>query len=173
MATTQTTKRKGKLHHSNTRFDEVYGIPYFMSEFKNKYPKYMLGEKGSKEKKVSESLYKQILVEYFDIYFKEIYFINRPSYFLYTGIMDKVLYRPRIIKKNQVNIIAQATIGFMWSMRPSNLFFYCVRFIKLTGKLNKIPKIEKLYKNNFDIHLIPNFEDAIKHCNENNLNYLK
>lgn len=133
----------------------------------------MLGGKGLAEKQVSEELYRKIIMEYFDIYFKEVYFLNKPSYFLYTGILDKVLYRPRIIKKNQKNIIAKTTIGFMWSMRPSNLFFYCVRFIKLTGSSNRIPKIENVYKNNFDIHLIPNFEDAIKYCNENNLNYIK
>lgn len=152
---------------------EVYGAKYFCEKFENKYPPTMLGEKkGVRPVRIQKSLYQKILMEYLDIYFKEIYFINGPSYFLYTGLFQKVKYRPRIIVNKGVKKIINASIGFMWFQRPSELFFLCCKFEKLMGSSNKLPVIEKIYKNNFDVNLIVNFEDAIKHEKNNNNNYI-
>jgi hypothetical protein len=148
---------------NRTKFKEVFGLNYFYSMFPNKYPPKMLGEKkGVTPKKVSISLYGKILKEYFDIYFKEIYFLDGPSYFLYTGSLTKVKYRPRVIMNKGVKKVVNASIGFMWYQRPSELFFLCCKLKKLTGSTNILPKIEKIYKNNFDVNLIVNFEDAIE-----------
>jgi len=173
----ETTKKvlpdKNKKVKSNSKFKEVYGLNYFLEQFDKKYPPTMMGEKkGIRPKKINRSLYKKILMEYLDIYFKEIYFINGPSYFLYTGMLEKVKYRPRIIVNKGVKKIINPSIGFMWYQRPSELFFICCKLVKLTGKTNKLPEIEILYKNNFDMNLIVNFEDAIEEQKNNNNNYL-
>jgi hypothetical protein len=60
----------------------------------------------------------------------------------------------------------------MWYQRPSELFFLCCDFKKLTGSTNKLPKIEKIYKNNFDVNLIVNFEEAIEAQKVLNNNYI-
>lgn len=152
---------------------EVYGLNYFYSKFENKYPPKMIGEKkGIRPKKISRSLYQKILLEYLDIYFKEIYFIDGPSYFLYTGGFQKVKYRPRIIVNKGIKKMISSSIGFMWYQRPSELFFLCCMFKKLKGSTNRLPKIEKIYKNNFDINLIVNFEEAIEEQRINNNNYI-
>ena len=170
------TKRQNQPEENTgnrTKFSEVFGFKYFCSKFKKKYPPAMLGEKkGIRPKSVSESLYKEILMEYLDIYFKEIYFLDGPSYFLYTGQLTKVKYRPRIIVTRGIKKIIPASIGFMWYQRPSELFFVCTKLIKLSGSTNKIPQIEKIYKNNFDINLIVNFEDAIEEQKINKNNFL-
>ena len=152
---------------------EVYGLKYFHSKFKKKYPPKMLGEtKGLRPKNVPISLYQKILTEYLDIYFKEIYFLDGPSYFLYTGYFTKVKYSPRTIMNKGIKKLIPASIGFMWYQRPAELFFLCCKFEKLTGKNNRLPQIEKIFKNNFDINLIVNFEDAIEEQRANNNNYL-
>lgn len=161
--------------NKNTRDNkiETYGLKYFQEKFENKYPPTMLGEKkGVRPIKVSVSLYQKILMEYLDIYFKEIYFLDGPSYFLYTGILTKVKYRPRVIMNRGIRKIISSSIGFMWYHRPSELFFLCCQLKKLTGSSNRIPQIEKIYKNNFDINLIVNFEDAIEQQRINNNNYI-
>jgi len=98
----------------NKKKIEVFGLEYFHSQFKNKYPPTLLGEKkGVRPKKVDKSLYQKILVEYFDIYFKEIYFLEGPSYFLYTGVFTKVKYRPRIIINKGIKKLISSSIGFV------------------------------------------------------------
>jgi len=158
---------------NRTKFEKTFGLAYFHSKFEKKYPATMLGEKkGSVPKKISISLYEKILKEYLDIYFKEIYFFNGPSYFLYTGFLTKVKYRPRVIINRGIKKVIGSTIGFMWYQRPSELFFLCCKLKKLTGSSNRLPKIEKIYKNNFDINLIVNFEDAIEEQRINNNNFI-
>lgn len=160
-------------NHNKANKIETYGLKYFQEKFENKYPPTMLGEKkGVRPIKVSVSLYKQILMEYLDIYFKEIYFLEGPSYFLYTGILAKVKYRPRVIINKGIKKIISSSIGFMWYHRPSELFFLCCKLKKLTGSSNKLPEIEKVYKNNFDVNLIVNFEEAIEEQRINNNNYI-
>jgi hypothetical protein len=152
---------------------ETYGLNYFYSKFRNKYEPKLMGEKrGVNPKRISISLYKQIFMEYLDIYFKEIYFLEGPSYFLYTGLLTKVKYQPRVIINRGIKKLVPASIGFMWYQRPSELFFICCKLKKLTGSSNKLPKIEKIYKNNFDVNLIVNFEDAIEEQRIINNNFL-
>lgn len=165
--------QKEEVKVRKSKYEETYGAEYFCSKFLNKYPPTMLGEKkGVRPKRIDESLYKKILMEYLDIYFKEIYFLDGPSYFLYTGFLTKVKYRPRVIINKGIKKIVNASIGFMWYQRPSELFFLCCKLEKLTGSTNKLPQIEKLYKNNFDINLIVNFEDAIEQQRLNNNNFI-
>lgn len=155
------TKENKDNKPNRTKFDEVYGLDYFYDNYHRKYPPKFLGKKkGIRPIKIDKSLYKLILMEYLDVYFKEIYFLSGKSYFLWTGTLQKVLYRPRTIKNIKKKIIG-STIGFLWENRPSNLFGIFVRFIKLTGSSNRLPKIEIIYKNNHDINLIANFEDVI------------
>lgn len=157
---------------SNSKFSEVYGLDYFYENFPNKYPPKMMGEKGKRKRKITKSLYNKILLEYLDIYFKEIYFVEGPSYFLYSGMLQKVKYSPRVILNHGVKKILQSSIGFMWFKRPSELFFLCCKLVKLTGKTNRLPQIEKIYKNSFDVDLIINFEEAVDKENKNNNNYI-
>lgn len=174
---------KDSLQHTDKKSEDsnkvnkpkmaVFGFKFFCNLFKKKYPPTMLGfKKGKRPINVSESLYKKILLEYFDIYFKEIYFIDGPSYFLYTGALEKVKYRPRFIMNRGVKKKIDASIGFMWFQRPSELFFVSCRIKKLTGSSNRLPAIEKIYKNNFDINLIVNFEEAIEIQKNNNNNFI-
>jgi hypothetical protein len=167
------TNQKDKEVNKVNKYDDVFGVDYFCDNFKNKYSPKMLGEKkGVRPKRIDKSLYKKILMEYLDIYFKEIYFLEGASYFLYTGLLTKVKYRPRVIINKGIKKIINASIGFMWYHRPSELFFLCAKFEKLTGSTNKLPQIEKIYKNNFDVNLIVNFEDAIEEQRANNNNYI-
>lgn len=169
MAINQTLPQ-GRPHR--TKFDAVYDSEFFYSQYDRKYSPELLGLKGKRPVKIDKSLYDKILREYWDLYFKEIYFLNKPIYFLYTGSLEKVLCSPTVIK-TKIKKVTNSVINLFWSKRPNQMFFCMVKFAKLTGKQNAIPKIELMYKNNFDINLIANFEQVIKEARRNDNLYLK
>lgn len=152
---------------------EVYGVKHFYEKYNAKYaPSMFEKSKNKRPKKIPLSLYKKILTEYFDIYFKEIYFFNGPSYFLYTGSLEKVRYSQKVLRNYKETYIKKPSIGFMWYLRPSELFYFCCKLKKIIGSTNRIPKIEKLFKMTNDIELIVNFDDAIRQNNLRKNNYL-
>lgn len=132
----------------------------------------MYGGVGKINKRIPIALYEKIFTEYWDIYFKEIYFTNTRLYFLYSGTLEKVLYRPRIIKTHNVKKRLNPTIGFFWSERLTKLFTHTINLKKLTGTRNRLPKLDLMYKKIFDINLIANFED-VKTNAENNQTYFR
>ena len=147
---TENKLKKTNPTDHRTKFDKVYSLAYFYEKYNKKYPLTMHGaKKGIMPKKITFELYKKIFFEYQDIYFKELYFKQNSSYFLYTGSLELVSYSPRVIKAGVTKILG-CTIGFFWGIRPSVLFYDFVRIIRLTGSSNHIPKIELLYKNNLD-----------------------
>lgn len=152
----ETNQKQGRTKH-----DQVYGVKDFYESYDRKYDPALLGLKGKRHKKITFEQYKQIIAEYWDIRFKEIYFMPGSSYFLFTGLIQKVLYGSRIIKTHNKIKPLSPTIGFMWYMRPSGLFHTFCALNKLTGKTNRIPKIELLFKKNNDINLIPNFDQTV------------
>lgn len=153
---------------------EVFGVKYFYEKFSIKHhPQMFEKTKNVRPRKIPISLYKQILIQYFDIYFKEIYFFSGPSYFLYTGSLEKVRYSQKVLRNYKGSFIKKPTIGFMWYLRPSELFYFCCKIKKMIGSTNRIPKIEKLFKNSNDIELIVNFDDAIRANNLRKNNFLR
>lgn len=147
---------------TKNRFDEIYSQRHFYEQYDRKYPKTMFGfKKGIRPVKISKQLHRKIILEYWDIYFKELYFNESKSYFLFGGTLQLILYPERMIKAPDLKF-KPASIGFFWYQRPSVLFHKFIKFIKLTGSSNRLPKIENIFKKNQDIDLIITFDKAIK-----------
>lgn len=173
MATTATPSRSKK-------YKFIFGLEYFYSRYKRKYAPHLIGHRGKNPRKISQETYKKILHEYFDIYLKEIYFKNEKSYFLYTGVMEKVYIREkikeRIVDENQkVYHRFKEHLNLMWYQRPSILFYLGVRLQKMKSSLAayKIHKIENLYESTTDIKLIANFEQVYEQQMRNRNIFLK
>ena len=150
---------------SKTKSKTVIGFDYFYKRYKFKYLPEQIGFRGKIPRKVSLAVYKQIVNEYFDIYFKEIYHNNEKSYFLYTGTMEKILYSEKIMKHTNADGTptlrkAGQTVGIMWYERPSVLFHFGVKIKKISS--GRLSKIEKFFKSTTDINLIANFEKVYK-----------
>lgn len=158
------------------KYDEIFDIKYFHEHFSGLYSPKVFNESGRKKIKVPLNIYKQIISQYFDIYMKELYFYNNSSYFLFGGILMKCQTQPTVkrIKKNNSLLYnkKRTSIVLYWRFRPSKLFFYCVKLVKLTGgNNNKMAVIEKLFRQTNDIELLPKFEQVKAENNANKTIY--
>lgn len=170
----ETTTEPLAERQQNKTNREVYGLKYFYEKYNTKHvPSMFEKSKKTRPQKIPLSLYKKILTEYLDIYFKEIYFFSGPSYFLFTGSLEKVRYSQKVLRNYKETFIKKPSIGFMWALRPSELFYFCCKLKKIIGSTNRLPKIEKLFKMTNDVELIVNFEDAIKENELRRNNYLQ
>lgn len=155
------------------KYDENYGVEFFYENFPGKYSPSDFGLKGKRKVQLPLPVYQNIISEYFDIYMKELYFMQEPKYFLFGGIarICRTVTTMKRIKKDGKLVFNKknTSIVIFWSSRPSKLFAACVKLVKLTGGGNraKMPKIEKLFRLNFDVELLPKFEVVIEQAIKN------
>lgn len=162
---------------------EVFNINFFYKKFQTEKRRYhpslfCIGEKTKKKRKkgVSFSLYKKIVLEYLKLYFFELYMNSNPEYFPLGGFVKKVLYSKWARfqsrgKTKKTLTVSEGAIGLFWYMRPSIKMYYMVSLKKLTGSSNRIPKIEKIFKDNFNKDLLPIFKTEIKKGSKNKTLY--
>lgn len=153
---------------------EVFSVDYFYKLFtreKRRYPpSFFCTDKKTKlirPKSVDKKLFKKIILEYFKMYFFEVYMKQSAIYFPLGGFMKKVKYSkwnawmPKGKAGKKLNQ-SDGAIGLFWYQRASKKMAYMVMLKKLTGSSNRIPKIEEIYKTNFNKDLLPIFEQEIK-----------
>ena len=148
---------------------EVINIDYFFAKFekeKRRYPpSFFCTDKEVKAKRtqfVDFRLYKKIVLEYFKMYFFDFYMTQKAIYFPLGGFMKKVRFDSGVKSQRKKKAYSDGAIGFFWYQRPSKKMAYMVLIKKLTGSSNRIPKIEELYKSNFNKDLLPIFDREIK-----------
>lgn len=131
---------------------------------KEKRPEYpSLFSFNKKTRKVNFVEFKLIVKTFLTIYFKELYFLKKPKPFFFGGYLKLVIYNKWIHKqkvpyKNEYKHSQNNNaVGLFWYLRPSRYFYKRLKLIKLTGKYNALPKIEKTIKQNEDIDNIPIF----------------
>lgn len=150
----------------NSKRDEVIKVDWFHANFKNKYSKSDLKIKGRGTTTVPLSIYKKVILEYFDIYMKELYLLDNTNYFLLGGTLTKCRTNDAIQfietdvlkdskRKNQA-------ITLFWGNRPTKLFSYSTRICKQQGTTSRIYKIENMFKANNSIDNLPKFDVLIK-----------
>lgn len=155
-----------------------YGIADMHKTFDKKYPKSFLGLKGKQREKPDLKLCKKITKEYFDIFFKDLYLEKRKSYFLFGGTVG-IYCTPATVKKITKNGVTfynkkDISITIFWYGLPTRLFYKFFKMSKLTGSTNMLPVIEKLFRANFSLELLPKFDrSVVREKEEQNLLYLR
>ena len=133
---------------------------HFREEFnKTKIPQRhkSLG-KRIRDRKISLKDYNEITSKFFDIFYNEVYYLNRPSYFFLGGFLEKKRTNPGVKhigpgkRENRKRVMVEFPISLSWT----DLFFLNqkeqqIKYVKLKGSTNQINKIEKdwLRKNNY------------------------
>lgn len=159
------------------KHEEVYDVNYFWEIFDIKHDPADLGLKtGKRKKKVPKALYKKVILRYFDIYARDVYFNNNTQYFLLGGNLtlcstpESVMYRKDkngvfgYHKKNK-------SLFLVWWGRLSVMFHESVKFEKLIGQVTRVHKIEKIFRQIRSIELLPKFDDIMKEKFKNRLIY--
>lgn len=164
---------------------QVINIDFFYKKFlkeKRRYaPSLFCVNKTTRKKRpqsVSFNLYKKIVLEYLKIYFFSFYMNQSASYFPLGGFLKKIIYPKwaKVMKRGAYGkkelCGGNHAIGLFWYLRPSQKMFYMVKLTKLTGSSNRLPKIEAIYKQNFDKDLLPIFTEEAKRAKKHKNLYL-
>lgn len=161
---------------------EVYNVSFFYNLYIKKAKKYppIFFEKTKKKRRkhVPFSLFKKIIKTYLTIYFEDFYKTNGSIYFPLGGFMKKVAYKKwaRYMKRGSSNkkelVGSNGSVGFFWYLRPSPRFMFLLKIKKLTGSTNRLPVIERKYKNRYNKDLLPIFEDEFKKALNNKTLYI-
>ena len=85
-----------------------------------------------------------------------------PKYFFLGGKILKARGpRSYFQNSNHKKAILSNSIVLLWYLRPDMSFFTSVCLLKLTGKGNRIPELDNLYRNNRDMNLLPDIYQKI------------
>lgn len=144
--------------NSDNCFNYVESIDtnYFFEKFNQtkivrKYPS--LG-KRIRDREISKKDYTRIISKFFDIYYHEFYFINRPTYFFLGGILDKRRSLPKRNSKMHGNkvkeIMTKGSLLHYWKIYFKIDQNKDIQYIKLKGTVN-IPVVEEKWYKEFDI----------------------
>ena len=141
-------------------FTEKINNNYLCREFNlTKIPKKhkSLGKKV-RDRQISQKDYNAITQKFFDIYYNELYYLNKPSYFFLGGFLQKKRSKPGVRKvgkgvgKERKKIHVEFPITISWT----DLFFLNqkekqIKYIKTKGSTSRVARIEKEWNktNNF------------------------
>lgn len=165
----QETVPKNIIQQKNSDL-EVLNINHFynlfLKEKKSYAPSFFNIDKkikrGNKRKPTLQE-YKKIIFQYLKIYFHELYLLRKTMYFFLGGFMKIATYpdfinnQRRGYKKEKEICVGSKPLCLYWFMRPSKKMYYMTAIKKLTGSTNQIPKIEKIFNDNYDKDLLPTF----------------
>jgi len=144
------------------------GIKYFYELFlkrKRLYPiSYFLFPIKTRKKSIPlpDKLFKNIISTYLDIYFKEFYFHDTPKYFPLSGLIKKTKGKRFYANMNRGIVNRGRGITWLWYFRPSIAFFSNIRLLKMNGSTNRVLALDKKYKENKDVELLPNARSEMR-----------
>jgi hypothetical protein len=142
---------------------KTISVKDFFVDFKKVYKPSMINEsdKGRKKTKPSFILIKKIIKTYLLIYFFDLYMNQKVLYFHFGGYLKKVQLTKKmknVYSKDKTKLqYSNNGIGLFWFNKPNKKVHFFSRLIKLTGSTNELPKIEMIYRENYDIDLLPIF----------------
>lgn len=158
------TKAKSNSRN-NIRFN--YFVELFIKS-KRSFPiSYFLFNTGSRKKMqtVSKKLFENIITTYLDVYFNEFYYHDKPKYFPLSGEIVKTA--GRAIPENKF----ERCLTWIWYLRPTETFFSNVRLGKLKGSYTKLDKLDRNYKIDHDIAVLPVYRTVLNDLRNNNKLY--
>jgi len=154
--------------------NEIIRIDYFYNLFVSRkrlfFPSMFLFPTNTRNKKipVDFQLFKRIIQKYFEIYFNELYFNDTPKYFPLSGKIKKAKGSNFFVNsKKKVRRLGRS-LTWIWYDRPSISFCSNVKLIKLKGSTSRVGLLDKKYKEQKDIELLPSANSALMELVNNN-----
>jgi hypothetical protein len=158
------------------KYNSNVGIDYFFNIFKRRKIKYPSGyffarKTRAKNITLEKESYINIISTYLDVFFLDFYSHNNSQYFPLSGEIIKV--KGKGFYKNKNNSIQTEAINWIWLLRPALNYVTNLKIIKLKGSNSRLNKLEKQYKELFDVGLLPDVNKALKELNTNNKLYVQ
>lgn len=153
----------------SSNYHEKLNNVYFRELFnKTKIPKkYKSLGRRMKEREISQKDYDSIISLYMDIFYNEVYFINKPSYFFLGGFIEKLRTKPgvRTIKSAVDGIRPLAHAEFPITLMWDDLFFLNskekqIYYNKMNGKRTRTLKIEQEWKRTNNYYDLREYENV-------------
>lgn len=141
-------------------FNENLTCTEFYETFNKEYFRKDLGLKGTGKIRIPQALYRKIIFKYFEIYFKELYFIQKPMYFIFTGYLQIVKVKRNFFERN--HNAKEYNLQIFWGKRGYSFLAVFVNILKSAGKTNSITKLEKLVLKNVALSNYCNFDKTFK-----------
>ena len=110
-------------------------------------------------------------MEYFKVYFYELFFFKKMSYFFLGGRMALCKIDSKLRTKNGEKYWSKIAPGIFWYYMPCERFMLSVKIAKLMGSTNRFPKLQKLWLETNDPALLPGAHDLKRHHMINNTYY--
>lgn len=104
-------------------------------------------------------MYDEIVTKFFDIYYNELYFLNRPTYFFLGGKMEKLATKSGVRKIKVGDKMVEKYIEEPISLSWSGLSFLDLKgnqivYKKTKSSHSKTAKIEREWRKNNDYYSI-------------------
>lgn len=104
------------------------------------------------QEQISYTLYCKIIKRFLLIYFYEVFFLDKPLFFLLGGKLKKCRISKFFTKRN---VLINETVSFVWFMIPFNSLFARLRIDIQKGSSNIMPKLRKEFCQTNDVGLLP------------------
>lgn len=127
--------------------------------------------KFKKHQKIDFKKYKSIIKKYFTIYFYEVYFLNFDIYFFLGGKITKTRCGNKIASQKTKDgklITINPSVGLLWYNRPSSRWWFSLSIKKQAGSTNMLPLIEKEWKAENDVGMLPHYGKKIQEIRKEN-----
>ena len=126
------------------------GNSYFHGEFnKTKIPqKYKSLGRIKKDRSISRKDYDKIVAKYFDVYYNEVYFLGKPSYFFLGGFLQLVRTSPGVkrIGRTEKKIYSEQPLFLKWFGMFEKARRNDIKYFKLKGSTSKTAALEEKWK---------------------------
>lgn len=129
-------------------------------------------KKKSRIKKeiLTRKTFRKIIATYLMIYFKDLFFQSRDSYFFLGGKLTLAVVpkRIRVLTKHMNSNSFNDNLNLVWYRRPSKRFKYIIDLKKIMGSGSKIKKYENEARENNMLDLFPNFKELMRKIKQSN-----
>lgn len=118
---------------------------------------------------LEKPLFRKLVSSFWGYYFSDFYSNTEEQYFPLSGKMMKA--RGKGFYKTKDSHIITESINWIWFLRPAFNYITNLKIIKLKGPNKRLDKLEKAFKENYDVGLLPDSIAVLKEFNENNKLY--
>lgn len=149
---------------------EFYKSDYFYSNFKKNH-RFIesLPGKRKKDRVLTYTQWKKIIYTYFKVYFFELFYIDKPLYFILSGRAIRVRTTPFLTPKKA---LIKSSITMLWYLKPLYSLGRCrINFIR--GSNGIMPKIRQEWAKNNDVSLLPMIRETKKKMIQNKTLFLE